>query len=93
MENSPWDVHRIVAPPGAKIQIRVETSDKNVTNCEAVVGDDGQLRIREDFADLKGEVLTESQLTGQSIVISSQTSREQLATKEKPQGLFTKREA
>jgi hypothetical protein len=93
MENSPWDVHRIVAPAGAKIQIRVETSDKNVTNCEAVVGDDGQLRIREDFVDLKGKVLTESQLTGQSIVISSQTSREQLATTEKPRGLFGRREA
>jgi hypothetical protein len=93
MENSPWNVHRIVAPPGARVQIRVETSDKNITNCEAVVGDDGLLRMREDFADLKGKVLTESQLTGQSIVISSQTSREQSATTEKPQGLFGRREA
>jgi len=93
MEKTPWNVHRIVAPPGAKIQIRIETSDKNITSCEAMVGDDGLLRIREDFANLKGKVLTESQLTGQSIVISSQTSREQLATTEKPQGLFGSRDA
>jgi hypothetical protein len=87
-----WDAHRIVVVPGAKIHLRVETNNKKVTTCEAVVRADGRLRITEDFVDLEREGRTRSEFTGGSIVISSEQSPEQAATKEKPAGLFTKGE-
>jgi hypothetical protein len=92
-ENAPWDVHRIVVVPGAKIHLRVETNDKKVTSCEAVVRDDGRLRITEDFVDLEREGRTRSEFTGGSIVISSGESHEQAATKERPPEVLTKGEA
>jgi RNA polymerase sigma factor (sigma-70 family) len=83
--SSSWGAHRIVAVPGAKIHLRIETNDKKVTQCEAVVRDDGRLRIVEEFVDHEREGRTRSEFTSGSIVISSEESRERWTTKAKPQ--------
>ena len=83
--SSSWAAHRIVVVPGAKIHLRIETNDKRVTDCEAIVRDDGRLRITEDFVDEEREGRTRSELTSGSIVVSAEELREPSATKEKPQ--------
>jgi hypothetical protein len=82
--SSSWDAHRIVVVPGAKIHLRIETNDKKVTDCEAIVRDDGRLRITEDFVDEEREGRTRSEFTSGSIVISAEELREPSETKAKP---------
>jgi RNA polymerase sigma factor (sigma-70 family) len=83
-ENSPWEIHRIPAPPGARVHIRVETTDGKVTSCDAIVRGVGRLDIMENVVDPKGDVRQQTRTTGTGILVYAGTSHDQPATKEDP---------
>jgi hypothetical protein len=79
--NSPWDIHPIGVPPGAKVHIRVETNDKRMVECEATVRSDGRMLISENSIDPTRESHHQYELTATTILISSFDRSDQPAPK------------